>query len=280
MVQEQRTIVEEQPTAVTEPVSPVAADGDAAVADAVNQAVADFDLSTPAGIKAAAEKFPALKNWREEGYGAGLEAGKQRTIQELQRDQASSERVQATAKQIYERYGIELDEQDQKTLTGLTRANADAARLEAMRNLALEAKGMAATETEAELLQGLIDKASGNADEMQQVATMAISAVANRSKTDAINSLDLDQLLNDEKHRSAIEARVAAGVQAELEARGVEAQQRENPPEAPVGAGGVAGRMTAERLAGMTPAARLEYLSSLDDEARGDMWSVVLGQTG
>ena len=65
MVQEQPTIVEERLRAALEPEQPVAEVASPVVAEALVSAVADFDLSTPAGIKAAAEQFPALKNWRE-----------------------------------------------------------------------------------------------------------------------------------------------------------------------------------------------------------------------
>jgi hypothetical protein len=280
MVQEQSAIAEEQPMVGAEQAQPVAVSDAGAVADAVASAVADFDLSTPAGIKAAAEKYPALKNWREEGYGAGLEAGKQRTLAEMQRDQASAERVHATTKQILERYGIDLDPEDEKTLTGLTRANYEAVRLETMRNLALEAKSMTATETEAALLQDLIDKADGNADAMQEVASRAMSAVASQAQREGKESLTLDELLTNEKHRKALEDWYVQRQMEEQRAQDVESSRIELPPGAPSGSLGSPGGMTIDRWLGMTPDARKEYAVSQDDAGRQALWEMVGANLG
>ena len=280
MVQEQPTITEERPTTLLEQALPVAEQGAEGVAEAMASAVAEFDLSTPEGVKAAAEKFPALKAWREDGYGSGLEAGRRETERKYTRDQASSERVMEVAKDMYERMGVDLDPDSLQTLTRLTRGNADAARLEVMQHMAEEAMGMTESESERSMLQSLIDGAEGNADEMQKVATMAVSAVANRSKSAALDALTLDELLKNEKHRKAIDDLVAQRMQEEAEARAIESRRTDAAPEPPAGVIGTPKGVTQDRLNAMSPDSRREYFASLSDEERGDMWSLVLGTAG
>lgn len=281
MVQEQPITAEERLRAALEPEIPVAEAASPVVAEAVTPAVADFDLSTPAGIRALADKYPELKNWREEGYGAGLEAGKQRTLADIQRDKGTEESVRAYHQRVIDAInaGEDPDELVKETPT-YVRANREIAKIEAMRALAMDAKSMAGSEAEANMLQALIDEADGSAEKMERAAGLAIQTVTKKARADALDELTLDELLKNDKHRSAIEAEVERRLAEEQAARDVESNRLVAPPDAPPGSLGGPSGMTIDRWLQMTPDARKTYALSQDDAGREALWEMVGANMG
>lgn len=281
MAMEQPITVEERLRAALEPETPVAEAASPVVAETVSPAVADFDLSTPAGIRAAAEQFPELKNWREEGYGAGLEAGKQRTLADIQRDKGTEESVQAYHQRVIDAINAGEDPDTLlKETPSYVRANREVAKIEAMRALAMDAKSMAGSEAEAAMLQALIDEADGSAEKMERAAGLAIATVTKKAKSEALDSLTTEDLLKNDKHRSYIEAEVERRLAEEQGARDVESNRLQVPPEAPPGSLGGASGMTIDRWLQMTPDARKNFAIAQDDDGRAALWEMVGANMG
>lgn len=237
-----------------------------------------FDLNTPEGARKALEDNEHLRNLAARLKADAANEAKQRLENEYRRNQATTERVQQVAQDMYERLGVQLDDSDISTLRSLTAANADAARLELMTHLAKQAQSMLQTPEEQAFLQDLIDRASGSPDEMEQVATRAIGAVTSVSKKQARDELSFDELVNDPRYKAQIDALVEQRLQEEARAQEVERQTagRDPVPELPAGVAG-APSITPERLAAMNPTERLGYFQSLTDEQRSAMWGMVLG---
>lgn len=275
MVVEQTTAQEEQLGAETEP-SQVAVSTADAVAPASEQAVAAFDLNTLEGIRAAAEQNPQLKAWREEGYGAGLEAGKQRTLAQIQREQGSLERAQDTVRWAAEQIskGADPDEIAKQMAPHVT-ANQSWTRAEIMRGLIAQARTL--DEEAVAPLAELADALEGNADEIQKVAQAALNAVANKSGATARQSIldaeSLDAVPKDSKLYKAIRAEIEKEAATEVNAQKTEANKVPAGPKTP--AGTATNPMTKDTFEAMSHEEQLAHLATLSDVERDAMWDLV-----
>lgn len=261
-----------------EQVSPVAVAPDAAVAAAAERAVAEgFDLSTPEGVRAAAEQFPAFK-----AVFADYEnTGRQKAKNEVRLDEGNLERAQATVRWAAEQIANGHDpEEIAKQIAPHVAANGNWARAETLRTLIRQAK---AHDPDAiESLDALAESLTGNADEIEKVANAALTVLQRKSGSTVLQGFlendSLDDIPVDSKKYKAITDRIAREVEAEMNARQVEAGIPAPIPSASP-AGSSTAPMNRQRLDSMTHDEKLAYLTSLPDEERGNMWAVAMSQT-
>ncbi len=268
------TGTEQQGGALEQGATSVADDAQAAVADAARQAVADpaIDLSTPEGVRAAADRFPALKAV----FADHENTGKQRTLSELRREQGTNDRAQRYHEDLLGKIGVAggITPELAKETPLYVKANSDFARAEVLRGLIAQARTL--DEEAVAPLADLADALEGNADEIQKVAQAALNAVANKSKglarSEVLDIEDLAQIPKDSKLGKALAAAVARETEAEVNAREVEARTKATTITTP---GGTSTEpMTRTRLDAMASEERLAFLMGLSDEDRSRMWEI------
>src|SRR5665213_2334218 len=116
--------VVEQIAAPTEQVIPVADPVEGAVADAENRAVPTFDLTTPEGVRAAAEQFPAMKAVFSDYENAAT----QRRDRQIRLERGTEDVARAWQDHLASTYGVQLNEADKKDAPLWVRANRDTER--------------------------------------------------------------------------------------------------------------------------------------------------------
>lgn len=267
-------VASEQNDTALEQALPVADAAAVAVAADADRAVAGFDLSTPEGVRAAADQFPALK-----AVFADYEnTGKQKTLNEIRRDEGNLDRARGTVQWAAEqiRSGADPDE-IAKQMAPHVQANHNWARAEVLKGLIKQAQQMDPDSIGP--LAELADSLGDNADEIERVATAALKAVETSTgkltRQQFLDSDALDDIPIDSKKYKAIQDRIAHEVEAELNARNIETN-KPNPIPSASPSGTAAEPMTRTRLDSMSHDDKIAYLTGLPAEERSNMWAVAM----
>ena len=197
---------------------PVAGDGGAVPA----APPVSFDLTTDAGIRAAAEANPTLRGYFEKLQADAANAARQRRDSELRREQGTIERANAYHRQVIDALAAGTDPEEIARQTPFfVKANHDFARIELSRNLLDHAQTMLEP-GEAAALKAMAEALSpDDADGFTNVAQAAINAVVAKGKAIAAAEAKADA---DRTWQARLEAEVRA---ARVEQ---EAATRQNPP--------------------------------------------------
>ena len=195
-----------------------------------------FERMTPADLKAAAEKYPNLQSWREEGF----EAGRQKRERELRMEQGSREAAIRAQEWLIDQLNQGADPAELAKQTPIwVQANEANVRAELFSGLATQAADLLGDDPQAATIRSLVTSLEGKPDELQQVATAAMAAVQSSTKASSLNEIlnadTLEVIPTGSKLRAAIAAKVEADVAAELRARAIEANKQEQPPATPSG---------------------------------------------
>lgn len=257
----------------TEQVNPVAE----AVATSAAQAVAEFDLSTPEGVRKAAEKFPAFKAVFSDVENAAT----QRTMAKIRREQGSDETIRAYHQRLVDEIKTRLDNGEDVTELGkdtplFAKANREAVEAELYQRLYEQAK--AADPDAVAALDGFAEQDGLSAEHWKGLAQAAMNAVANGTKKSALSEwLDaesIDDIPQDSKRYKAIRAYIEKELAVEQKARETEAISIPAGIETPSGA--ATEPMTRQRLDAMTPAERLDYIANASDAERDHLWEIAM----
>lgn len=279
MTTEQMTVagLEQQGTAQEQPSEAVAAATEAAVAEAVDRAVAEYDLSTPEGVRAAADTFPALK-----AVFADYEnTGRQRTLAEMRREQGANDRATAYHAELLRQLEEGADPRElAKQTPGYVKANEDWTRAEVLRGLIAKAREL--DEDAVAPLAELAESLQGNPDEIEKVAQAAINAVANKSGAAARQALfdieSLDEIPKDSRLYAHVQSLIAKETETEVNARTTEANTLPPMPSTPSGT--AAEPMTKARYEAMSSADRKQFIEG--ERARtgntDSVWDLITAQ--
>jgi len=256
--------------------SPVTAPVDAAVAAATADAVADLDLSTPDGVRAAAKRFKAIQDVLDESRLNGENTGKQRTLSEMRREQGTADRAKAYHDDLIRRINAG---ENFETLTKQTplyvKANEDWTRVEIMRGLIAQARTL--DEEAVAPLAELAEALEGNAEEIQKVAQAALNAVANKSGATARQSIldaeSLDAVPKDSKLYKAIRAEIEKETETEVNAQKTEAKPVPAGPKTPVGT--ATNPMTRQTFEALSRDDQKAYVGTLSEAQRDELWATV-----
>lgn len=234
------------------------------VAETVERAVADFDLSTPEGVRKAADKYPAFKAV----FADERNAAKQAALNEVRRERGTLESIRAHNADVARRISLGEDPDEVAKDTPLyVKANADLTRLEMFKNLYDKAKEMDSESVSA--LDGFAEQEDLTADQWQGLAQAAMNAVANKSKStgksEAYLTESLDDIPKDSPLWRAIDAHLTKEREAEVTAENITANQKPNPPVVPNGAV-VAGGKTATEIAAMDQRTLNAFTEKLSEE--------------
>ena len=257
MTTEQLPVTEELGQAVAEAAAtePVAA---------IEQSVADFDLSTIDGIRRAAEQNPVLREWREQGF----EAGRQKREKELRDERGSDEAAQAHHEWVVSQLALGVDPKDlAKQTPTFVSANRNRARVEQARTYAERVLDAFSVEERGQITTAL-ELLADEPDRIEEIVSGVIDTALERKSSAKIAELTFDQLLEqygpDSAVRKTAEAWARSQAEQELEARQMETETKPNPPR-PASNGG-AGVTSIDRLAAMSEAEQKQYIASLSDE--------------
>lgn len=271
---------EEREAATMEPAQ--AAIVDESNAAEASGAATNFDLTTEDGIRAAIESNPLLKQRIDGAYGSGIEAGKQRTLNEIRLDEGNLDKAKGTVKWALEQYanGMEPDAIAAQ-MAPHVKANSDWARADVLRGLIAQAREL--DEAAVAPLAELADSLKGDAGEIEKVAAAAIRAVTSRGQSAALEAFldsdSLDDIPVTSKKYQAIQNKIAREAAAELNARQIEANKPDALPSAPSGTG--AEPMNRARLDAMVASAPGSVTSAAlaaTAEERGRMWEAAMTQ--
>lgn len=245
----------EQDATTPEQAHPVTDASTTPVADPVERAVTDLDLSTPERAREFAKKYPVFQAL----FADERNAEKQRTLADLRRERGTTESVQAYHQRIVDETarrleaGQPLDDLMRETPVILTAAQ-EQAQIVLWKNLYEQAK-----ETDPDAVSALEPFAENpdlTAEQWRGVASAAMNAVANHSKnmgkTELLDIEDIDALPKDSKLYRAIDDKLTREREAEVTAQQIEAAKLPTPPNTPAGTV-VAGGKTAEEIAAMSP---------------------------
>lgn len=245
-----------------------------AVADTLAQAVAEFDLTTPEGVRKAAEKYPAFKAV----FADERNAERQRTMAEIRRSQGTQEVVQKQIEEITRRLAAgENPEAISKDLPLVVKANRESMEIDAYKALFEQAKAIDPDSVTA--LQPFADQEGLTVEHWKNLSTAAVNAVANSSKkaalTEWLDSEQIDDIPAESKKYQALKAKFEKELQMELKAREIESRQV--PAVAPkTPSGDNVEPITRERLDSMTRDERMNFIMSRSDEERSALWELAL----
>ena len=251
---------------VTEEQGQVAALGvEAAPVAAAEQPVAEaFDLSTTDGIRRAAEKYPTLQQWREEGFNAG----KLKRDKELRDQLGSEDAVKSYHEQVVRRIASGEDPSAVlKETPQYVKANRDAY----WRGEVEKVIDAFSTDEQAQIRDAL--EAAEDVDSRERVSRQVLDFAIDRHSTNRIKSLKLADVPEDSELRKSIAEHVAAELAKERAALEQELKPKPlNPPTTPTGES-MAGGDALSRFNQMTPAQRTDYMETATDEQKSALWA-------
>lgn len=243
------------------PIIPVAEPEVRAVAEAEKP---DFDLSTPEGVRKAAEKFPAFRAV----FADERNAEKQRTLNEMRRERGTLESIKAHNAEVARRIALGEDPEEVAKETPLyVKANAENIQIEMYKTLFEKAKEL--DEDSVSALTPFTEQEGLNAEQWQGLAQAAMNAVANKSlktgKSEAFLTESLDDIPKDSPLWRAIDAHLTKEREAEMTAENLTAARKPDPPVVPSGAV-VAGGKTATEIAAMDQRTLDRFTETLSEE--------------
>jgi hypothetical protein len=241
---EQDEVEQPEPVAAIEPVAEPEV---RAVAEAETPT---FDLTTPEGVRKAAEQFPAF----QAVFADERNRAAQKAKTDLLRERGTLESIQAHNAEAIRRLSLGEDPNEIAKDTPLyVKANADLVRLEMFKNLYEKTKEIDPDAVAA--LEGFAEQEDLSPDQWQNLAQAAMNAVAQKSVKTGKESLlsleSLDDIPKDSPLWRAIDAHLTKEREAEVTAENITATQKPNPPSAPQGTVAAGGK-TATEIAAMT----------------------------
>lgn len=264
----------EQAPASTEQVTPVAVEPTEPVAPMPDRAVPEFDFNTPEGIRAAAKQHPAFEAVFADERNRAL----QKFQSDLRREEGTVERASQTVKWAIDQIEAGADPAAvAKQMAPHVKANQDLSRMEIFQGILDQAKNLDPDSLAP--FADLVESLQGSVDEVEKVATVALTAVSNGSRKqgrqEILDSEDIDAL-PESKLKTALQARVAREATAEVNAREIEAKKPDGIPSAP--AGSATEPMNRQRFESMTSDERKSHLSTLTEAQLKDAWSLAVAE--
>ncbi len=244
-----------------------------------SQAVTDLKYDTPESIRAAAEKNPALKKVLADFENTGA----QKALSRVRREQGSNETVQAYHQRLVEDIarrvanGEELGDLGKDTPL-FAKANREAVASEMFKSLFTQAKEFDPDSVAA--LESVVDQDELTAENWMALAQASINAVVKSTQKGAINewlNAEDEEFPSDSKRYKALEERLRKQMESELNARQVEGKViADQAP--PIPTGKSTETVTRTSLEAMNPDQRLQYVLSLTDAERSQLWDVAMTQ--
>lgn len=223
-----------------------------------------FDLSTVDGVRAAAEKSEAMRNYLEKLRLDSANAERQRVQNEMRREQGSVERAQATIAALVDRLADGEDpEVLKKELPMYVSANAGWAQAQILSKLAEQAIEMAEP-TAQEALRALLERAD-TPEAVQEVTGHALNAVLRKNTDDTLANLDPESLREHPRFKDWLQSELTKAMEVEMAAQQKQTTIRPNAPTTPSGVAPSSGINPVE-FAAMDKAAQERALANLTEE--------------